>query len=187
MCLPTWHNRSIWSHHIEVHQNVLVALQHLSICKLDHQLAGLDLHCVPWSCNSCTNMDKIKLCNAPESNRAEIGPSELATKCRGKSKKGVSVCLVTLDRVALGIEWHVLSCCVAVSARAASCVVGCCLKVAAACTVLYVVGYYVTVTEVPRSRTSWACYCRLAVAYKMQQLLQWQHHPNSQRPSPEDY
>ena len=31
--------------------------------------------------------------------------------------------------------------------------VGCCLKVAAACAVLYVVGYYMTVTEVPRSRT----------------------------------
>ena len=65
-------------------------------------------------------MDKIKLCDAPESNRAEIGPSELATKYRGKSKKGVSVCPVTLDRVALGIEWYVLSCCVAVSARCSS-------------------------------------------------------------------
>ena len=43
MCLPTWHNRSIQSHHIEVHQYMLVALQHLSICKLDHQLAGLNL------------------------------------------------------------------------------------------------------------------------------------------------
>ena len=97
-------------------------------------------------------MDKIKLCDAPESNRAEINRSELATKCRGKSKKGVSVCLVTLDRVALGIEWQVINCCVAVSAHAASCVVGCCSKVAA-CAVLYVVGYYMTVTEVPRSRT----------------------------------
>ena len=91
--------------------------------------------------------------HAPESNRAEIGPSELATKWSGKSKKGVSVCPVTLDRVALGIVWHVLSCCVAVSARAASHTVGCCTRVAAACAVLYVVGYYMTVTVVPRSCT----------------------------------
>ena len=39
-----------------------------------------------------------------------------------------------------------LSCCVAVSAHAASYVVGCCSKVAAACVVLYVVGYYMIVT-----------------------------------------
>ena len=51
----------------------------------------------------------MNLFNAPESNRAEIGPSELATKCRGKSKKGVSVCPVTLDRVALGVVVYVLS------------------------------------------------------------------------------
>ena len=99
-------------------------------------------------------MEEIKLWDAPESNRAEIGPSELAIKWRGNSKKGVSVCPVTLDRVALGIGWHILSFCVAVSARVASRMVGCCSKVAAACAVLYVVGYYVTVTEVPRSRTS---------------------------------
>ena len=35
--------KGITTHHIEVHQNVLVALQHLSICKLDRQLAGLNL------------------------------------------------------------------------------------------------------------------------------------------------
>ena len=46
-----------------------------------------------------------------------------------------------------------LSCCVAISAHAASHVVGCCSKVAAACTVLCVVEYYVTVTEVPSSHT----------------------------------
>ena len=46
-----------------------------------------------------------------------------------------------------------LSCCVPVSARALSCLVGCCMRVAATCTALYVVGYYMTVTVVPRSRT----------------------------------
>ena len=96
-------------------------------------------------------MDKTKLCDAPESNRAEIGPSELATKCRGKSKKGVSVCPVTLDRVALGGVVHVLSYWVAVAAPAASHMVGCCTGVAAACTVLYVVGYYASVTIVTMS------------------------------------
>ena len=70
-------------------------------------------------------MNKIKLYNAPESNRAKIGPSELATKCRGKSKKGVSICPVTLDRVVLGVLLHVLSYFVAVSARAVACMVGC--------------------------------------------------------------
>ena len=86
------------------------------------------------------------MCDAPESNRAEIGPSELPTKRRGKSKKGVSVCPVTSDRVALGVVLHVLSYCVAVSARAMACMVGCCTRVATACVVLYMVGYYVTVT-----------------------------------------
>ena len=77
-------------------------------------------------------MDEIKLCDAPEYNRAEIGPSELATKSRGKSKKGVSVCPVALDRVALGVVLHVLYYCVAVSAYVVSCMVGCCTGVAAA-------------------------------------------------------
>ena len=85
-------------------------------------------------------MNEIKLCDAPESNRAEIGPNELATKCRGKSKKGVSVCPVTLDRVALGGVVHILSYWVAVAARAALCMVGCYMGVAAACAVLYMVG-----------------------------------------------
>ena len=80
------------------------------------------------------------MCNAPESNRAEIGPSELATKYRGKSKKGVSVCLVTLDKVALGIVLHVVSYCVAVSAHAALCMVGCCTRIAAAHAVLIWLG-----------------------------------------------
>ena len=62
------------------------------------------------------------------------------TKYGGKSKKGVSVCLVTLDRVALGVVLHVLSYCIAVSARAVAHVVGCCTRVAAAHTVLYMVG-----------------------------------------------
>ena len=39
------------------------------------------------------------------------------------------------------------------SARAASHVVGCCLRVAATCVVLYMVGYNTTVTVVPRSCT----------------------------------
>ena len=91
-------------------------------------------------------MDEIKLCDAPESNRAEIGLSELATKYRGKSKKGVSVCPVTLDRVALGGVLHMLSYWVAVAAHAASRMVGCCTGVVAACTALYVVGYYASVT-----------------------------------------
>ena len=99
-------------------------------------------------------MDEIKLCDAPESNRAEIGPNELATKCRGKSKKGVSVCPVTLDRVALGGVVHVLSYWVAVAARAASCMVGCCTGVAAACAALYVVGYYTSVTVVTMSHAT---------------------------------
>ena len=89
---------------------------------------------------------KVKFCDAPESNRAEIGPSELATKCRGKSKKGVSVCPATLDRVSLGVVLHILSYCVAVSARAVARMVGYFTRVAAACTALYIVGYYMKVT-----------------------------------------
>ena len=108
---------------------------------------------VPWCYNSCTNVDKAKLCYAPESTGAEIGPSELAIKCRGKSKKGVYVCLITLDRVALPVVLHVLSYCVAVSAHAASHMVGCCTGVAAARTVLYVVGYNMTVTVLTMSCT----------------------------------
>ena len=96
-------------------------------------------------------MDKIKLCNAPESNRAEIGPSELATKCRGKSKKRVSICPVTLDRVTLGVVLHMLSYCIAVAARAASRMVGCCTGVAAARAALYMVGYYASVTKATMS------------------------------------
>ena len=46
-----------------------------------------------------------------------------------------------------------LSCYIAVSAHAVSCMVGCCMRVAAACTVLYMVGYYVTMTVIPRLRT----------------------------------
>ena len=96
-------------------------------------------------------MNEIKLWDAPESNRAEIGFSELATKYRGKSKKGVSVCPVTLDRVALGGVLHVLSYCVAVAARAALHMVGCYMGVAAACAALYIVGYYASVTVLTMS------------------------------------
>ena len=39
-----------------------------------------------------------------------------------------------------------LSYCVAVAARAASRMVGCCIGVAAACAVLYIIGYYISVT-----------------------------------------
>ena len=110
--------------------------------------------------------DEIKLCDAPESNRAEIGPSELATKCRGKSKKGVSVCPVTLDRVSLGVVLHMLSYCVAVAAHAASRMVGCCTGVAAACSsTIYGCYYYVTVTVPTMSHAQClACYHSLAVA-----------------------
>ena len=45
-----------------------------------------------------------------------------------QKQKGVSVCPVTLDMLALGIELDVISCCVAVSAHAALCVVGCCTR-----------------------------------------------------------
>ena len=47
-----------------------------------------------------------------------------------------------------------LSCCVAVAACAASCMVGCCTGVAAARTVLYVVGYYVSMTVLTRSHAT---------------------------------
>ena len=57
-----------------------------------------------------------------------------------RAKKGVSVCPVTLDRVALGGVVHMLSYWVAVAVRAALCMVGCCMGVAAACAALYVVG-----------------------------------------------
>ena len=67
-----------------------------------------------------SNSNEIKLCDAPESNRVEIGPIELATKCRGKSKKGVSVCLATLNKVSLDVVLHMVSYCIAVSAHAAS-------------------------------------------------------------------
>ena len=70
----------------------------------------------------------------------------MSTKYRGKSKQGVSVCPVTLDRVTLGGVLHVLSDCIAVAAYAASCIVGCCTGVAVACTALYMVGYCASVT-----------------------------------------
>ena len=92
------------------------------------------------------NSDEIELCNALESNTAKIGPIELVTKCRGKSKKGISVCPVPLDKVALGEVLHVVRNCVPVSAHAISCVVSCCIRVAAAHIVLYVVGYCMIVT-----------------------------------------
>ena len=85
------------------------------------------------------------MCYAPESNRAEIGPIELAAKYRGKSTKGVSIYLVSLDKVALGIVLHVGSYCMELSAHAALYMVGCCMRVAAAHTVLHMVGYYTTV------------------------------------------
>ena len=99
----------------------------------------------------------MKLCNALESNRAEVGPIERATKRSSKSKTGVSVCPVTLDRVTLGVVLHVLSYCVEVSACAVSCMVSCCMGLAAACAALYVVGYYVTVTKLTMS------YARLGI------------------------
>ena len=46
----------------------------------------------------------------------------------------------------MGVVLHMLSYCVAVSARAVAHMVGCCTRVAAACAALYVVGYYKTVT-----------------------------------------
>ena len=91
--------------------------------------------------------------DAQESNRAEIGPFELATKCSCKSKKGVSVCPVTLDKIALGVVLRVVSYCVAVSAHAASHVVGWCMRVVAAHAALCMVGYSATVTACAISRT----------------------------------
>ena len=86
------------------------------------------------------------MCNATESNRAEIGPSELATKCRGKSKKEVSVYPITLDKAALGLVLYGVRYYMAVTAHMALCIVGCCMRVAATYTVLHVVGYYALVT-----------------------------------------
>ena len=51
-----------------------------------------------------------------------------------------------MDRVALGEVLHMLSYCVAVAACATSRMVSCCTGVAAARAVLYVVGYYTSVT-----------------------------------------
>ena len=70
---------------------------------------------------------------------------EPATKCKGKSKKGVSVCPTTLDKVALGEFLHVVSYCVAVTAYAALRIVGCCMRVAAAYAELCMVGNYASV------------------------------------------
>ena len=67
-----------------------------------------------------------------------------------QQKQKGGLCPVTLDRVALGIEWHMLSCCVAVSACAVLRMFGCCTRVAVTCAVLNMVGYYMTVTVVPR-------------------------------------
>ena len=63
---------------------------------------------------------------------------------QGKSKKGVSVCIATLNNVTLGVVLHMISNCVAVSAHAR--LVGCCTRVAAAYAALCMVVYYVTVT-----------------------------------------
>ena len=93
------------------------------------------------------------MCNVPESNRAEIGPIELATKYRGNRKKGVSVRLVTLDKVALGGVLHVVRYCIAVSADSALHLVGCCMRVAAEHIVLCMVHYYITVTACATSCT----------------------------------
>ena len=49
---------------------------------------------------------------------------------------------------------HVLSYWLAVAARAASRMVGCCTGVTAACAVLYVVGYYASVTVVAMSHVT---------------------------------
>ena len=64
------------------------------------------------------------MCDAPESNWAEIDPIEQAAKFRGKSRKGVSVCPVTLDKVVLYGVLHVVRYCLAVSAHAVLCMVG---------------------------------------------------------------
>ena len=125
--------------------------------------------CIPYSCNSCTNSDEIRLCDAPESNRSEIGPIELATECSGKSKKGVTVCPVTLDKVALDLVLHMVSYCVAVSAHTALCVVGCYMRVPAAHAALCMVGYYMTVLVYTISHATLVMlsqfgYCKLDVA-----------------------
>ena len=63
--------------------------------------------------------DKIEVAQCTRvSTGAEISPIELATKCRDKSKKGVSVCPIILHKVALGVVLHVVSYSVAVSAHA---------------------------------------------------------------------
>ena len=94
------------------------------------------------------------MCNAPESNRAKIGPIELAIKYRGKSKKRVSICPVTLDKDAWGVVLHLVNYCVAVFAHAVSHVVGCYTRVAAAHKALHVVGYYMTVIAHTISRAT---------------------------------
>ena len=108
---------------------------------------------VPCFYTSCTNYDEIKWCNAPKSNRAELGPMELATKCRGKRQKGVSVYQVTLDKVALGVVLHVVSNYIAVPAYAEFHVVACCMRSVASHAVLLMVGYYMTVTSCTMSCT----------------------------------
>ena len=131
-------------------------------------------------------MDKIKLCDAPNSNRAERGPSVLATKCMGKSKNGVSVCPVTLDRVALGLVLYVLSYCIAISASAAAHVVGCCMRVAAACAVLYVVYYYVIVTLLTMLCTRLGMLLQVSCCIQDPAAAVMAAPPKSQRPSQED-
>ena len=61
-----------------------------------------------------------------------------------------------MDRVALGLVLHMLSYCVAVAVRAASHMVGCCMGVAAICAVLYMLGYYASVTVSTMSHTTLA-------------------------------
>ena len=61
-----------------------------------------------------------------------------------QQKRGL--CPFTLDKVALGVGLHIVSYCIAVSAHAASHVVGCCMRVAAAHAALCIVGYYEAVT-----------------------------------------
>ena len=88
--------------------------------------------------------------------------------------------MVILGRVALGVVLHVVSYCIVVSAYAASHMVGYWMGVAAACTVLYVVGCYVTMTVLTILH-AWLgmllhaqpCLAQpvLAIAYEIQQLL----------------
>ena len=90
-----------------------------------------------------------------------------------QSKKGVSVCLVTLDKVALSVVLHMVSYSVAVSAHASSGIVGCCTRVAAAHAALCVVGYYATVIACAISHAMlgmlppFGCCMRDAAAAKM--------------------